>query len=511
MKNSNLEKLREKIKSSRWVGLPEIEKRLELKESQEQETKNQLDSQDVGEIIDEVLKAGIAESQGVDAGEEEFEKTVDMLSSEIASAEEPTPGETEQEPEETLEGEDEETEEEEEEGEKSEEEDKEEEDKEEEDTGLDEYVDEFDAEEEAPKVDEDYDIVEGYLVTEDELPVDNLDELEDYLRDLGILEADEKLEDVWDKVYVYTSEDSPDLQEGFVLLERKKDTRIVRKGKLVVGPEKTKIRIKRKRYERRRKALLRIKRKRARLKREMRGGRVSPKEYKREIRKRITGTFRRKRERLKPGRKGFERIKVGESLWDKLSTYVPADEVERFREISGEIFDKKLEYLSKAILERDAELAIKYLGLIEDSVNAVTTYIAREIHPHLYEEVSDEIEVLNNEYNELIDEIEFIIDAIKHEIEEGDFDRADDYIVDLYLVLQEFLGLYDEEEYPEDEYLDEYEDEYVDEYEDYPEDEFVEETPEDEELWSDYDMTFDEEGEEDFDEDEEEDEEDEEE
>jgi hypothetical protein len=311
--------------------------------------------------------------------------------------------------------------------------------------------------------------VYGYVVPRQ--TVEDVEKLEKYLRFVGVLNENEDISKVWDVFEVFTPEEYY-LPEGFVVIgvrsntiddnkqvlgEGLFDSKIVRGGKVILGAKKARLRLQRRRYYRKMKARLRMRQRRAALRRKARGGRVSAREYKRIISMRRSGTLRRKRFALKSGRRGFHRLGESEQvpLFEDIVTYFPeTKDLLSYRYILTSVLDQiedlmdgyNFGILGESV-SRD-ELKAKLLRrieLFEDFVNSLTTKLAKRILNKVKLEehsmdMMDELKELQDEYNEFIDYLQEYLVELRNAVQEGDFDEADEILVDLQLAVDDFFG-----------------------------------------------------------------------
>jgi len=326
--------------------------------------------------------------------------------------------------------------------------------------------------------------VYGYVVPKQ--TVEDIEKLEKYLRFVGVLNEDENISKVWDIFEVFTPEEYY-LPEGFVVIgvradaiggnkqvlgEGLFDSKIVRGGKVILGAKKARLRLQRRRYYRKMKARLRMRQRRAALRRKARGGRVSVREYKRILSMRRSGTLRRKRFAVKSGRRGFHRLGESEQvpLFEDIVSYFPeTKDLISYRYILTSVLDQiedlmdgyNFGILGESV-SRD-ELKAKLLRrieLFEDFVNSLTTKLAKKILNKVKLEehsmdMMDELKELQDEYNEFIDYLQEYLVELRNAVQEGDFDEADEILVDLQLAIDDFFGyiypeLAEEEEAEED-------------------------------------------------------------
>jgi hypothetical protein len=220
-----------------------------------------------------------------------------------------------------------------------------------------------------------------------------------------------------------------------------------------------------------------MRQRRAALRRKARGGRVSAREYKRIVSMRRSGTLRRKRFAVESGRRGFHRLGESEQvpLFEDIVTHFPeTKDLLSYRYILTSVLDQiedlmdgyNFGILGESV-SRD-ELKAKLLRrieLFEDFVNSLTTKLAKRILNKVkLEEQSmdmmDELKELQDEYNEFIDYLQEYLVELRNAVQEGDFDEADEILVDLQLAVDDFFGyiypeLAEEEEEAEEDYSDE--------------------------------------------------------
>jgi hypothetical protein len=328
--------------------------------------------------------------------------------------------------------------------------------------------------------------VYGYVVPKQ--TVEDIEKLEKYLRFVGVLNEDENISKVWDVFEVFTPEEYY-LPEGFVVIgvradaidgdklvlgEGLFDSKIVRGGKVILGAKKARLRLQRRRYYRKMKARLRMRQRRAALRRKARGGRVSAKEYKRIVSMRRSGTLRRKRFAIESGRRGFHRLGESEQvpLFESIATYFPETrDLLSYRYILTSVLDQiedlmdgyNFGILGESVSRNELKAKLlRRIELFEDFVNSLTTKLAKRILNKVkLEEQSmdmmDELKELQDEYNEFIDYLQEYLVELRNAIQEGDFDEADEILVDLQLAIDDFFGyiypeLAEEEEEAEEDY-----------------------------------------------------------
>ncbi len=318
--------------------------------------------------------------------------------------------------------------------------------------------------------------VEGVLVPESEF--DNLvNEGKEAV--LSFLEENFELPesfDIYEDLEIYTPDFYYGVPDGYVLVSvrkellseavkkrRKSGGRMVLRGRIVTGAKRIRLKIYRKRYYRRKKARLRIKQHRARVRRKVRGGRVSQREYRRERSMRTTGTLRRKHQVLKPGRKGFKTLtKEGEKMegrliWEALSEYVPS--AKEYRNLYYTILNKALEKAALYVEENNRIETAKVLNLFEKYFNSLTSVIARDLSSkYITEEDGEyteyELKQLEAAYNDFVDYINDLLAELRQYLAVRDFDSADEVLYDLRDSIDDFFGyLYGdtgEEDFEED-------------------------------------------------------------
>ena len=321
-------------------------------------------------------------------------------------------------------------------------------------------------------------VVEGYLIAEDKFKelLESEGEFKNFVKE--IFEITEEVG--FDKVRVYTSEFYHGVPKGYVLIsledrllseaiskKRKLVGRMVLGGRIVTGAKRVKLKIYRKRYYRRKKARLKIRHRRARMRRKARGGRVSQREYRRERAMKLGGTLRRKKQVLKPGRKGFTTIKEedgtmeGKFLWEAFQETIP--DIVNYRLSYYQILSRAVEKLDEAIAEGNRVKAHKVVSVFEKYFNNLTSLVAENLVSAssnlLVEE--DELLELQAVYNEFVDYINDLLNELRSYLVAKDFDGADEVLYDLRDSIDDFFGyLYPEEGEPEE--ADWEEDEYYD-------------------------------------------------